>query len=138
MTMFCLLPDGDRGEKTRVMSKSTQFKVGDWVRCLRNEASLLSPNHENQQLSPYEGFCIHKIDKKSNDHIFYLAFQHTQVILAKDVELIESCICAGPVLRQLGCRCGYKTMLEAKAKAATNDPVVVQPVMFGNGQIFFN
>jgi hypothetical protein len=119
------------------MSESTQFKVGDWVRCLRNEASLLSPNHENQQLSPYEGFRIYKIDKRSNDHVFYLAFQHTQVILAKDVELIESCICAGPVLRQLGCRCGYKTMLEAKAKAAT-DNAVAKPVVLGNGQVFFN
>jgi hypothetical protein len=128
-------------KKPKATTMPNSFKAGDWVRVVRNEHSCHSPNREGQMLQAYEGVRVHKFDiRSSNDGrnqpmVFYLVNRSNCYIPAKDVELIEDCICAKPVLKAAGCKCGYLTMIKWKEKdalrraksTAANEPNILIP-----------
>ncbi len=98
---------------------SSKIKAGDWVRVLRNTCSAMSPTNEGMTIMPYEGFKVCKVESRGRHEevsAVYTSFRNSNVIPLRDVELIEGCICQRPVLRALGCRCGYQDMVDAQAK----------------------
>jgi hypothetical protein len=128
-------------KKPKATTMPNSFKAGDWVRVVRNEHSCHSPNREGQMLQAYEGVRVHKFDVKASGDgrnqpmVFYLVNRSNCYIPAKDVELIEDCICAKPVLKAAGCKCGYLTMIKWKEKdalrraksTAANEPNILIP-----------
>lgn len=100
------------------MSKS-DIMVGTWVRVLRNSTQAASPYEDGARLMPYDAIKVCKLHRHRDsvgnpiDQVFYMLPKSQQVhyILLKDVEKIERCICARPVLKACGCRCGHSRMV---------------------------
>ncbi len=105
---------GDLMSSTEKKSKEKKpIQVGDWVRCLRNDVGAPSPHQTGHTMVTYESFMVSKIESRSSSNIVMTMFIMNKIsgyLPLTDVEKIEECICAPPLLKSVGCRCGWKTM----------------------------
>lgn len=97
----------------------TDLKPGDWVRVLRNEVGASSQEHEGlKTLIPYEAVKVLRVEARSTitGHqeavVVFAVARTTCYVYLKDVEKLEECICARPLIKSCGCRCGYQYMME--------------------------
>lgn len=91
------------------------IKKGSWVRILSNESGGLKPDGSGNTAMPWDHFEVHSVstDSRENPSVYYLYDKrHTNSIRIHEVELIKSCICAAPLKKHFGCKCGYDTMIK--------------------------
>lgn len=113
---------------------SKHIKSGDWVRVICNDIGAPSPNNEGAPLLPYEGIKVIKIENRNGpdgtycDLVIYKMGRSNSLIPLTNVEKIETCICAQPVLKACGCKCGYKQMIDDAEQGKTKKTIKAKTI----------